>query len=105
MEAYLRAFVNFEQNDWAKLLPMAEFAYNNMKNASTGYTPFELKCGYHPRVSYKSIDPGSRSKATDERADDLRNLMTACRKNLQQGFDIANPFPPDLWGYVHGFGY
>ena len=19
--------------------------------------------------------------------------------------DIANPFPPDLWGYVHGFGY
>ena len=19
--------------------------------------------------------------------------------------DIANPFSPDLWGYVHGFGY
>ena len=28
MEAYLRVFVNFEQNDWARLLPMAEFAYN-----------------------------------------------------------------------------
>ena len=26
MEAYLRAFVNFEQNDWARLLPMAGFA-------------------------------------------------------------------------------
>ena len=26
MEAYLRAFVNFEQNDWARLLPMAEVA-------------------------------------------------------------------------------
>ena len=48
MEAYLRAFVNFEQNDWARLLPMAEFAYNNAKNASTGHTPFELNCGYHP---------------------------------------------------------
>ena len=105
MEAYLCAFVNFEQNDWAKLLPMAEFAYNNVKNASTGYTPFGLKCGYHPRFSYKGIDPGSRSKATDEWADDLRNLMTACRKNIQHGFDAANPFPPDLWGYVHGFGY
>ena len=34
-----------------------------------------------------------------------RNLMTACQKNLQHGLDIANPFPPDLWGYVHGFGY
>ena len=29
MEAYLHAFVNFEQNDWAKLLSRAEFAYNN----------------------------------------------------------------------------
>ena len=26
MEAYFRVFVNFEQNDWARLLPMAEFA-------------------------------------------------------------------------------
>ena len=47
----------------------------------------------------------SRSKAADEPADNLRNFMTTCRKNLQHGFDIANPFPPDLWGYVHGFGY
>ena len=31
MEAYLRAFVNFKQNDWTRLLPMAEFAYNNAK--------------------------------------------------------------------------
>ena len=47
MEAYLRAFVNWEQNDWAQLLPMAEFAYNNAKNASIGHTPFELNCGFH----------------------------------------------------------
>ena len=51
MEAYLRAFVNFEQNDWVRLLPMAEFAYNNAKNASTDHTPFELNYGYHPRMS------------------------------------------------------
>ena len=48
MEAYLRAFVNFEQNDWAKLLSMAEFTYNNAKNASTSHTPFELNYSYHP---------------------------------------------------------
>ena len=41
MEAYLRVFVNFEQNDWARLLPMAEFAYNNARNTSTGHTSFE----------------------------------------------------------------
>ena len=35
MEAYLRAFVNYKQNNWARLLPMVEFAYNNAKHAST----------------------------------------------------------------------
>ena len=53
MEAYVQAFVNFKQNNWVKLLPMAKFAYNNAKNASTGYMPFELNCGYHPCVSFE----------------------------------------------------
>ncbi len=64
MEVYLRAFVNFEQNDWARLLPMAEFAYNNVKNASTGHTPFELNCVFHSRASYEEeVDPRSQSKS------------------------------------------
>ncbi len=53
MKAYLQAFVNFEQNYWARLIPMAKFAYNNAKNASTGHTPFELNCVFHPQASYK----------------------------------------------------
>ena len=58
MKFYLRAFVNYKQNDWTRLLPMAEFAYNNMKNTSTGYTPFELNCHFHTRISYKKdVDP------------------------------------------------
>ena len=89
MEAYLRAFVNFEQNDWARLLPIAEFAYKNAKNASTGYTPFELNCGYHPRVSYKEdIDPRSKSKSADDLARELRKLMAVCRENLQHAQDL-----------------
>ena len=83
MEAYLRAFVNFEQNDWARLLPMAEFAYNNAKNVSTGHTLFELNCGYHPRVSYeKDLDPRSKSKIAEKLSSELRNLMAICQQNL-----------------------
>lgn len=29
LETYLRSYVNYEQNDWAKWLSIAEFAYNN----------------------------------------------------------------------------
>ena len=72
MEAYLRAFINFKQNDWVRLLPMAEFAYNNAKNASTGHTSFELNCGYHPRVSYKEdLDLRSKSKTAEELSSEL----------------------------------
>ena len=80
MEAYLWAFVNFEQNDWARLLPMAEFAYNNANNASSGHTPFELNCGYHPRMSHEeNVDPRSKSKSADELSAELRELMIVCR--------------------------
>ncbi len=41
MKAYLRAFVNWEQKDWARLLLIAEFAYS-AKATSTGHTPLEI---------------------------------------------------------------
>ena len=83
METYLRAFVNFEQNDWARLLPMAEFAYNNAKNASTGHTPFEFNCGYHSRMSYKEdVGPRFQSKLADKLLAELRELIIVCQENL-----------------------
>ncbi len=79
MEVYLRAFVNWEQDNWARLLPMAEFAYNNAKNASTGHTPFKLNCGYHPKISFEEdVDPHSRSRSANELADELKKLMEVC---------------------------
>ncbi len=62
---------------------MAEFAYNNAKNASTGHTTFELNCGYHPRVSFEeAVDRRSRSRSAIEMAEELRELMEVCCQNL-----------------------
>ena len=89
IEAYLRAFVNFEQNDWARLLPMVEFTYNNAKNASTSYTLFELNYGYHPRVSFKEdTDLCSQSKTAEELSSKLKELMTVCRENLHHAQEL-----------------
>ncbi len=79
MEAYLRAFVNWEQDNWTRLLPLVEFAYNNVKNASTSHTLFELNCGYYPRVSFKEdVNPRSRSRLANKLAEELRNLIEVC---------------------------
>ena len=62
---------------------MAEFAYNNITNASTGHTPFELNCGYHLRVSFEEdVNPRSKSRSANEQANELRKLIEVCCQNL-----------------------
>jgi len=55
IEAYLRAFVSKEQDDWVRLLPMAEFAYNNSTTSGNGTSPFYANYGFH----LVAMDPAS----------------------------------------------
>ena len=83
MKAYLRSFVNFKQGNWTKLLPMVEFAYNNIKNASTSHIPFKLNCGYHCWMSYEEdVNSYSKFKSANKLSKELRELIIVCRKNL-----------------------
>ncbi len=68
---------------------MAEFTYNNTKNASTGHTTFELNRSFHSQASYKEdVDPHSKSKLADKLAIELRELMAICRENLQHAQEL-----------------
>ena len=82
-KAYLQAFVNFEQNHWAKLFYIAKFAYNNTKNANTGHTLFKLNCNYHPYFFFEEdTNPRSQSKSADKLSAELQDLMIVCQENL-----------------------
>ena len=85
---------------------MAEFAYNNAKNASTDHTSFDLNCGYHPWMSYKEdINPRSQSKSADELSVELRELMSVCRKNLHHAQELqkqAHDKGNKPWSYASG---
>ncbi len=64
-------------------MPIAEFAYNNAKNANTGHTPFKLNCDYYPRVSFEEdVDPRSKSRSANKLIEELRELMEICSQNL-----------------------
>jgi len=45
LEGYLRNFVNYDQNDWYQMLPLAEYAYNNSKVSVHKLTPFSQTTG------------------------------------------------------------
>jgi len=51
IEAYLRAFVGHEQDNWVSLLPMVEFAYNNSITMGNGMLPFYANYSFHPGSS------------------------------------------------------
>ena len=48
IKAYLRPYINQDQDDWEDLLPMAEHAYNNSITSATSLTPFYANYGRHP---------------------------------------------------------
>lgn len=62
---------------------MAEFAYNNSKNASIVHMFFELKHGYNPYVFFEDeVDFYSKSCLANELTKKLRKLMLICQQNL-----------------------
>src|SRR5260221_8324097 len=63
LEQYLRAYMNYQQDNWAPLLPLAEFTYNNTVSATTGISPFFANKGYHLRLSMNLLAPSSSSEA------------------------------------------
>lgn len=57
LEQYLRAFVSFSQDDWAKWLPLAEFSSNNAVSETTGVSPFYANYGFNPRMGVEPSLP------------------------------------------------
>ena len=50
LEQYLRCYVNYPQDNWAELLPLAQFAYNSAKQESTNESPFYANYGFEPEA-------------------------------------------------------
>ena len=70
LEQYLRIYVNYQQDNWHTLLPLAEFTYNNTPSSTTGVSPFFLNHGRHPRMG---VEP--RRDATNESAAQFAERM------------------------------
>jgi len=51
LEQYLHIYYDYQQDNWSELLPLVEFAYNNVLSTTTGVFPFFANKGYHPNLS------------------------------------------------------
>ena len=51
LEQYIQVYWNYQQDNWYQLLPLGEFAYNNVLSATMKVTPFYANKGYHPNLT------------------------------------------------------
>src|SRR3954462_3008562 len=76
LEDMLRAFTNYQQDNWDQLLSTTEFAWNNAPNASTGMTPFHINQGRDPLNPYTMITKiPDNIPAASEWLEHLNNTM------------------------------
>jgi hypothetical protein len=86
LEQYLRLFTSERQDDWADLLSMAEFQYNNHIHSSTQQTPFLLDCGQHPRMGFEPKQP-ARVEAVNEFTDRMKLALEEAKAALNKAKD------------------
>ena len=93
LEQYLRAYCNYQQDNWSDLLPLAKFAYNNAPSETTGVSPFFANKGYHPNLAvYPERDLASnraREFAVDlgELHEYLKTEMAKAQKRFRKYAD------------------
>jgi len=68
LEQYLRFYVNYQQDNWVTLLPVAQFAYNSAETNTTKLSPFYANYGFQPEIYHnpllqKNIVPQARLTA------------------------------------------
>jgi hypothetical protein len=74
LEGYLQAYTSLEYINWARLLPSAEYAYNNSRSSSTKITPFKALYSYNPKLQ---IDlPSTKDSTITREAPAALNRIT-----------------------------
>ena len=51
LKQYLHVYCNYQQDNWSRLLPLVEFAYNNALSATAGVSLFFANKRYHLNIT------------------------------------------------------
>src|SRR3954453_2202561 len=83
LEQYLRFYVNYQQNNWVELLPVAQLAYNGTATSTTGVSPFYANYGFNPTVALEARNLEKLAQRTTAQADRLKNLHQELSRDVE----------------------
>jgi hypothetical protein len=92
---FLKGFATHRADEWDKLLPLAEFAYNASVHRSTGEVPFEADLGYIPRLPLDAVtdvitvkDASASTLKGREFAERLTRLLHSVKDELREAQEV-----------------
>jgi hypothetical protein len=81
---------------WGGLLSSVEFALNNSTSSSTGFTPFFLMYGCHPRTLPTTTNHSTTHKLLLKSIDKARTSLERHKDSQARQYDKRHILPPDL---------
>ena len=102
LKQYLCVYCNYQQDNWSKLLSLAEFAYNNAPSATTGVSSFFANKGYHPNITVHPERDIASSRARDFAVDlnelqsTLKAEISVAQQRYQKSADARRSPTPDF---------
>ena len=84
IEDYLKAYSSEDQTAWARLLPIAQFSYNNSRNASIGMSPNRTLFGFDCNIRIDVADDVAKRRipAARDRVQKLHELREQLHTRL-----------------------
>lgn len=92
LEDMLRSYVSKKQSNWEEYLPILEFAYNSSKHSATGFTPFMLMYGFHPRSPMVVGLEKEKIQSVKDFLEDMNDMIKAARKSICSAQDRAKTY-------------
>ena len=86
LKHYLRSYVDAKQTEWANLLSLTKFAYNNFTHAFVNASPFYLMYKYNSKIHYEVEDNfiKRRISSAKERVKQFHNIRNQLMQRLQK---------------------
>jgi hypothetical protein len=95
IEQYMHMFISHRQDDWAKWLPLAEFAYINWVHSFTRRSLFEVDNSTHPQMGVE-LRHQARVEAAIEFAGHMGRVLEETHAALKQAVsDITRFYDTD----------
>jgi hypothetical protein len=83
LEQYLRFYVNYQQNNWVELLPVAQLAYNSTATSTTGISPFYANFGFNPASALEPRHLEGLAERATVTVDKLKNLHQELSRDVE----------------------